>query len=222
MLQQPARMMAVVVQIIFEPSGSFHHQIAWIKPSARSTMQLSKFNYYSDYVAYPVVIGALATMSLVRNGVHDMLVWAAAILGGMIFWTLAEYWIHRVALHRYGAFVTAHAMHHAAPRAYIGTPIWISIPTLFGAILMPLWYWFGFNIASGALAGVMTGYTWYGLLHHLIHHLKKPPALSYLRNLQAQHVRHHYSPDSGNFGVTTGIWDRLFGTFIGSMPATRR
>jgi sterol desaturase/sphingolipid hydroxylase (fatty acid hydroxylase superfamily) len=184
-------------------------------------MQLSKFDYYCDYVAYPIVIGALATGSLVHHGNHDILVWSAAMLGGIAFWTLAEYWVHRVLMHGYGVFVAAHAMHHAAPRAYIGTPAWISMPTLLGIIFLPLWFWFGFNIASGTLAGVMTGYTWYGLLHHLMHHLQNPPALGYLRNLQSRHMRHHYSPKAGNFGVTTGVWDRLFGTLIGSKPMLR-
>jgi sterol desaturase/sphingolipid hydroxylase (fatty acid hydroxylase superfamily) len=27
-------------------------------------------------------------------------------------------------------------------------------------------------------------------------------------------MRHHYSPKSGNFGVTTRLWDRVFGTAI--------
>jgi sterol desaturase/sphingolipid hydroxylase (fatty acid hydroxylase superfamily) len=27
-------------------------------------------------------------------------------------------------------------------------------------------------------------------------------------------MRHHYSPKSGNFGVTTSVWDHIFGTAI--------
>jgi sterol desaturase/sphingolipid hydroxylase (fatty acid hydroxylase superfamily) len=27
-------------------------------------------------------------------------------------------------------------------------------------------------------------------------------------------MRHHYSPRSGNFGVTTSLWDHVFGTAI--------
>jgi sterol desaturase/sphingolipid hydroxylase (fatty acid hydroxylase superfamily) len=27
-------------------------------------------------------------------------------------------------------------------------------------------------------------------------------------------MRHHYSPRSGNFGVTTSVWDRIFRTAI--------
>jgi sterol desaturase/sphingolipid hydroxylase (fatty acid hydroxylase superfamily) len=179
-------------------------------------MQLSKFDYYCDYVVYPLVIGALATVAIAHHDSREILVWGAAMLGGIAFWTLFEYLVHRIALHRYGMFVAAHAMHHAAPRAYIGTPTWISLPTYAGFVFLPLWLAFGFNVASGTFSGVMIGYTWYGLLHHLIHHLKNPSPLPYLRNLQAWHMRHHHSPKAGNFGVTTGLWDRLFWTTVAS------
>jgi sterol desaturase/sphingolipid hydroxylase (fatty acid hydroxylase superfamily) len=184
-------------------------------------MQLSKFDYYCDYVAYPLVIGALAMLAVVHHGARDILVWVAAMLCGIVSWTLFEYLVHRIALHQYGVFVAAHAMHHAAPRAYIGTPTWITLPSYAGIFFLPSWLAFGFNIASGAFAGVMIGYTWYGLLHHLIHHLNNPPALAYLRNLQARHMRHHHSPKAGNFGVTTGLWDRLFWTTVEPGAAQR-
>ena len=166
-------------------------------------MQLSKFDYYCDYVIYPPVIGALATVAVVHHGARDIQMWVATMLGGIALWTLFEYLVHRIALHRYGMFVAAHAMHHAAPRAYIGTPTWISLPTYASSIFLPLWLLCGFNVASGTFAGVLIGYTWYGLLHHLIHHMNIPTRLAYLRNLQARHMRHHRSPKAGNFGVTT-------------------
>jgi sterol desaturase/sphingolipid hydroxylase (fatty acid hydroxylase superfamily) len=184
-------------------------------------MQLSKFDYYSDYAVYPLVIGALASLAVVNHGARDILVWLGAMLAGILFWTLFEYLVHRIALHQYGVFVAAHAMHHAAPRGYIGTPTWITLPSYAAIVLLPLWPLFGFNIASGTFAGVIIGYTWYGLLHHLIHHLNFPPALAYLRNLQARHMRHHRSPRGGNFGVTTGLWDALFWTSIEAQPARR-
>ena len=184
-------------------------------------MQLSKFDYYCDYIVYPLAISALATVAVVHHGARDILVWVAAMLGGILLWTLFEYLVHRVALHQYGVFVAAHAMHHANPRAYVGTPTWISLPTLAGGIFLPLWLVFGLNIASGTFTGAVIGYTWYGLLHHLIHHLRNPTSLAWLRHLQARHMRHHHSPKSGNFGVTTALWDRLFWTTVEPHPSQR-
>ena len=79
---------------------------------------------------------------------------------------------------------------------------------------MPLWLWLGFHLASGVFIGVITGYVWYGAMHHFIHHPKAAPRLPYLSEMRARHMRHHYSPNKGNFGVTTALWDHVFGTAI--------
>jgi sterol desaturase/sphingolipid hydroxylase (fatty acid hydroxylase superfamily) len=52
------------------------------------------------------------------------------------------------------------------------------------------------------------------VVHHLIHHRRGGAPAGYLQGLRISHLRHHYSPQQGNFGVTTGIWDRVFGTVI--------
>jgi sterol desaturase/sphingolipid hydroxylase (fatty acid hydroxylase superfamily) len=65
----------------------------------------------------------------------------------------------------------------------------------------------------------MVGYTIYGLVHHVIHHRRNSPTNKYLNDLRAWHMRHHYSPRSGNFGVTTPLWDHVFGTAIVTNPA---
>ena len=80
--------------------------------------------------------------------------------------------------------------------------------------LLPFWWWLGFNVADGLTVGVMLGYWWYGVVHHVIHHWANGSSPSYFNDLRAWHMRHHYSPKSGNFGVTTSVWDRVFGTAI--------
>jgi sterol desaturase/sphingolipid hydroxylase (fatty acid hydroxylase superfamily) len=175
-------------------------------------MQLSKFAYYSDYVAYPVAIVALAGIAVFRNDPHDELVWLAAAACGFTLWTFAEYWIHRLVLHRMPYFSPMHGEHHAAPLAFIGTPTWISMPTLFAVVLLSTWR-LGANLGSGLLTGVMGGYFWYGLVHHLIHHRPRL-RVDLLGNLRRLHLRHHYAPLAGNFGVTTPLWDHVFGTVI--------
>jgi sterol desaturase/sphingolipid hydroxylase (fatty acid hydroxylase superfamily) len=82
-------------------------------------------------------------------------------------WTLLEYLLHRFVLHRIPTFARMHAVHHASPRAFVGTPTWVSLLTLWIAIFVPAW-----------------------------------------RTLSL----HHHAEIPGNFGVTTRLWDRLFGT----------
>jgi sterol desaturase/sphingolipid hydroxylase (fatty acid hydroxylase superfamily) len=61
----------------------------------------------------------------------------------------------------------------------------------------------------------MIGYWWYGIVHHVIHHRANKSAPGYFNDLRTWHMRHHYSPKEGNFGVTTPVWDHVFGTAIG-------
>ncbi len=177
-------------------------------------MQLSKYEYYSDYVAYPIVIAGLGAAALERANWYIAAQWTAALIGGIAAWTLLEYVLHRIALHRIPYLVPMHGLHHSAPLAYVGTPTWLSLAVLGCSIFAPTWALCGFTLASGLTAGVMLGYLWYGLVHHLIHHRGGGSTSLYFKELHAWHMRHHYSPQSGNFGVTTGIWDRVFGTAI--------
>jgi sterol desaturase/sphingolipid hydroxylase (fatty acid hydroxylase superfamily) len=177
-------------------------------------MQLSKFGYYSDFIVYPVVFTALAAIGITHATWTSGAERLAACGAGLVAWTLLEYVLHRIALHRMPYFSPMHGLHHAAPLALIGTPSWISMSVLGSVFLLPAWWCFGFNAADGLLVGVMLGYWWYGVVHHVIHHRSNASSPAYFKELRAWHMRHHYSPLGGNFGVTTSVWDRVFGTVI--------
>jgi sterol desaturase/sphingolipid hydroxylase (fatty acid hydroxylase superfamily) len=177
-------------------------------------MRPSKLTYYADFVVYPVVIAGLAAGGLSRASWQNCTEWLCAGVAGFVMWTLLEYILHRAVLHKKTHFAPMHGEHHASPLAYIGTPAWISVSVLSACVLLPVWWWVGFNVADGLTVGVMLGYWWYGVVHHVIHHHSNTSSPSYFNALRAWHMRHHYSPKSGNFGVTTSLWDRVFGTAI--------
>jgi sterol desaturase/sphingolipid hydroxylase (fatty acid hydroxylase superfamily) len=177
-------------------------------------MRPSKLTYYGDFVVYPVVITGLAVAGLTGASWHSATELLCSAAAGFLIWTLLEYVLHRSVLHRKTYFAPLHGQHHAAPLALIGTPAWISVSVLCAGTLLPAWRWLGFNIAVGLTAGVMLGYWWYGIVHHIVHHRVNKPSTSYFNDLRAWHMRHHYSPKSGNFGVTTAMWDHVFGTAI--------
>ena len=177
-------------------------------------MRLSKINYYLDFVVYPIAIAVLAAVSLEWGNWWLDAQWFGACVAGAGAWTLLEYWLHRIALHKIRYFVPMHALHHRKPLDFVGTPTWLSLSVLTGAIFLPAWRIVGFTIASGLTAGVMIGYLWYGLIHHGIHHYRGRSMPPYLERSRVRHLRHHYSPRRGNFGVTTSLWDHAFGTAI--------
>ena len=177
-------------------------------------MLLSKFSYYADYVAYPIVIAGLGVAGLSGADSSAVATWLGAGVAGLALWTFMEYVLHRVVLHRMPYFSPMHELHHTSPVAYIGTPTLLSVSVLLGCILAPTWYFSDLVVATGLTSGVMVGYVYYGLIHHIMHHFRNSPTHPYLNGLRAVHMRHHYSPQPGNFGVTTTFWDHVFGTVI--------
>jgi sterol desaturase/sphingolipid hydroxylase (fatty acid hydroxylase superfamily) len=177
-------------------------------------MQLSKLGYYSDFVLYPLVVVALSAFAVSHVSWASATEWLGASMAGLVFWTLMEYVLHRIALHRMRYFSPMHGLHHSSPLAFIGTPTWMSVSILSAGILLPLWLCLGFNVADGFTVGVMLGYWWYGIVHHVVHHRAAHSSSAYFNELRAWHMRHHYSPKSGNFGVSTPLWDHVFGTAI--------
>ena len=61
--------------------------------------------------------------------------------------------------------------------------------------------------------GLYAGYDYFALVHHWQHHRGHGLArVGYLRRLERLHHVHHHR-QVVNFGISTTIWDRLFGTF---------
>jgi sterol desaturase/sphingolipid hydroxylase (fatty acid hydroxylase superfamily) len=177
-------------------------------------MVLSKTAYYADFIVYAATVAGLTLLASLRLDWALRTQWLVAFLAGVAAWTLLEYLLHRFVLHRIETFADMHAEHHAAPRAFVGTPTWVSLFILWIAIFLPAWRAFSLNVASGLIAGVMSGFLWYGILHHVIHHRRPRFLAMRLTGCIHRHLRHHYAEIPGNFGVTTRLWDRLFGTSL--------
>lgn len=58
--------------------------------------------------------------------------------------------------------------------------------------------------------GFMTGYATYLLIHYAIH-IYTPPK-NILRIIWKHHNLHHFVGDTGAFGVSSPLWDHIFGT----------
>ena len=123
---------------------------------------------------------------------------AAVFFSGVVSWTFAEYAVHRFVLHNLAP--RAHGLHHASPDAAVLTIFW------------QIWICFAlvYFIAGGAfLAGALIAYAWYLFVHHCAHH-----APDNLPHSLLSHHRTHHKLASRNFGVSTTLWDRVFGTML--------
>jgi len=145
---------------------------------------------------------------------------------GALGWTLLEYLLHRFVFH--GASATRlgakeHRRHHA--RVDYFAPWWqkaLAALTV-TAVMLPL-----ATIAQGAAIGLSSTsgfigtYLLYEVLHRRAH--TRPPTGAYGRWRRRNHFAHHFVDPRRGQGVTTPLWDRVFGTRlpVARVPVPRR
>ena len=178
-------------------------------------MKLSKTAYHADFAIYAIVIAVLIGAAALNTAWVRRAHWFLAFTAAMCCWTLLEYLLHRFLLHRVAPFAAMHAVHHDSPRAYVGTPTWATLGIIWLIVFLPAWQGVSFNVASGLTAGVMMGFLWYGIVHHVIHYRRPRFLASRMRITTHRHLRHHHARQPGNFGVTIALWDHVFGTVVG-------
>jgi len=173
--------------------------------------------FFMDFYVYPPLIALLLGVSFDGNWAQVAL--SVGLAGmGLVLWTLAEYLIHRFAFHHVPGLMTVHLEHHAEPEGLHGSPTVVTVLVFAGLAFGPLWYLTNLPSAAAMTAGVMAGYLAYVGVHYAVHHVNSlgpawmgPKLRARLRGLIRAHAVHHHQ-QSYNFGVTTTIWDRVFGT----------
>ena len=161
-----------------------------------------------------VVIAAVHSMANQYMSTKlTVLMWIA----GFIFWSFAEYMIHRYLYHRKTTIVFIrtlqflfHGFHHKHPgdKHHLFMPFYGGWPVacLFFAIFYLLMAQFAFIFFSG----FYSGYLVYVFTHYFIHRFPAPHP--WLKPIWRHHLIHHYKYPDKAFGFSTRIWDRLFGT----------
>jgi sterol desaturase/sphingolipid hydroxylase (fatty acid hydroxylase superfamily) len=176
-------------------------------------MKLSKPAYFAEFFLFPPLVLFFTVLAFYSSIPPTPVIWALVYGGGLVAWTLLEYLLHRFVFHHAPLLARMHKRHHQRPQELIGTPAWASVLVGSIAIASPSWAVLGFDLATAATAGMVTGYLCYVLIHYAIHH-RQPRRESYLYRARRRHALHHYINDRGNFGVTTGVWDHVFGTAL--------
>jgi sterol desaturase/sphingolipid hydroxylase (fatty acid hydroxylase superfamily) len=49
---------------------------------------------------------------------------------------------------------------------------------------------------------------------HCIQHLAFKPKWAWVQHMKHRNMEHHYFDESGNFGITNYVWDRIFGDLL--------
>jgi 4-hydroxysphinganine ceramide fatty acyl 2-hydroxylase len=176
----------------------------------------SRVHPVTPLLLYMPVVGYMLYISLWQRKLSILTV-AGLFSLGVLLWTLLEYLIHRYIFHyepksRFGKRLhyIIHGVHHDYPNdaRRLVMPPSISIPL---AVLFYLLFLLVFGrLASGVFAGLVFGYVCYDMLHYATHHfpMKRGPWLW----LKQYHLRHHYKDDDAGFGISSPLWDYIFGT----------
>lgn len=177
------------------------------------SMEHSSAAYRADFALYAaavVVLGAILVIGGPRELRPDIL---ALALAGLASWTLLEYVLHRFVLHGVQPFRRWHEEHHRRPRALICAPTIVSASLIATLVFLPALLLGGPWRACALTFGLSTAYLAYAVTHHGIHHWRA--AGPWLRRRKRAHALHHGLGQSGCYGVTSGLWDRVFGTELG-------
>lgn len=169
--------------------------------------------FFMDFYVYPPMI-VLALLVAFDGGWGQAVQSAGLVVLGGVVWTLAEYLIHRFGFHHLPGLKAAHMAHHADPAGLHGSPTVVTVLVFAGLVALPLWWVAGLAPAAALTAGAMLGYLWYVTVHYVVHHAGSlgPGWLrGGMRALIRAHAVHHHQT-RWNFGVTTTLWDRVFGT----------
>ena len=140
------------------------------------------------------------------------------MMGGFIFWSFAEYNVHRFLYHtetNMGFLIklqhNAHGIHHQYPI----DPTRLAMPPIPGLILSGVFFLIFWLINSTYVfvffPGFMLGYLTYISLHYAQHRVKSPKYGPWAA-LWKHHYVHHYINPYVAHGVSTRLWDFVFGT----------
>jgi cyclopropane-fatty-acyl-phospholipid synthase len=174
------------------------------------TLEHGKIAYGADYVFYGLLEVVIA-LALWRAGLEERWLFLGSLaLLGLGIWTLVEYAMHRYVLHGLQPFSRWHGEHHLRPTALISAPTLLSASLIAVLVFLPALLLFGPVRAGAFLFGFLSGYLGFAITHHAVHHWRAEG--SWLRRRKTWHGQHHQARQAGCYGVTSALWDHVFGS----------
>jgi sterol desaturase/sphingolipid hydroxylase (fatty acid hydroxylase superfamily) len=176
-------------------------------------------------VVPPLLFIPAIIVLLVEGFVHGV-GWAAPLwfLGGYLFWTLTEYWLHRLVFHfepSHGIGARLHWIIHGVHHDHPNDPLRLVMPPSVSVPLSTLFVLSFYAVLGSPAflpfgAGFLSGYLFYDMLHYYVHHHSPKTALG--RTLRELHMRHHFQNHERGYGVSAPFWDYVFRTSLKTRP----
>lgn len=198
-----------------------------IKPQNKGTRQLFKNPLIEKlsrtHISIPLIIFFIYSSALLYWSItHTTLsgfTTAGMFLLGLLAFTWVEYNLHRHVFHmktfnegRLKFQYTIHGVHHEFPRDKdrLAMPPLLSV-TLSTILLLIFRVLLG-DFVFSFLPGFLAGYAGYLSIHYMVH-TSQPPK-NFLKVLWVNHSIHHYKDGEMVFGVSSPLWDYIYGTMV--------
>lgn len=173
------------------------------------------------HISVPIAIfilyaACLITFNVINSSVPIALSIALFFLG-WIFFSWVEYQVHRRVFHlpvttaeRQKFQYTVHGVHHHHPKDKDRLAMPPVLSVFIATLLLFILKLFIGDYVFAFLPGFLVGYAFYLLIHYLVH-IHRPPK-NIFKHLWINHSIHHYKDGEIVFGVSTPLWDYIYGT----------
>lgn len=197
-----------------------------IKPQIKGTKQLFKNPILEKlsrtHIAVPVVLFFLYSAGLLYWNITHTSLSALTTIGlfiiGILTFTWVEYIVHRYVFHMKTYTATReklqyvmHGVHHEFPKDKdrLAMPPLLSV-TISTVLLLVFRVIMG-DFVFAFLPGFIVGYAAYISIHYMVHAYQPPK--NFLKALWVNHSIHHYKNGETVFGVSSPLWDYIYGTW---------
>jgi sterol desaturase/sphingolipid hydroxylase (fatty acid hydroxylase superfamily) len=138
---------------------------------------------------------------------------AIAFAAGLVLWTVLEYVLHRWVFHGRvlgKRLAREHLLHHAKVDWFAPWSMKLALAVPILSVLGVLGVLAAGAPGAGLASGTFCGWVIYEWIHRQIH--VAAPRNAYARWARANHLSHHFGKVHANHGVTSPIWDHVFGS----------
>lgn len=173
------------------------------------------------HISVPLVIFLLYSSALLYWSITHTTLTPLTTVGmfvlGLISFTWVEYNMHRHIFHmktfsamRAKLQYTIHGVHHEFPKDKdrLAMPPILSV-TIATVLLLVFRVILG-DFVFSFLPGFLVGYAYYLSVHYMVHAFQPPK--NFLKVLWINHSMHHYRDGESIFGVSSPLWDYIYGT----------
>lgn len=196
-----------------------------IRPKNQGSKQLFKNPVLEKlsrtHISIPLIIfSTFATALLYWSVTHTSLTVLQTVgmfFLGVISFSWVEYNVHRHVFHmatytklRAKIQYVAHGVHHEFPKDKdrLAMPPLLSVTI--ATILLLLFRLILGDLVFSFLPGFLVGYSAYVSIHYIVHAYQPPN--NFFKMLWINHSMHHYKDGDIIFGVSSPLWDYIYGT----------